>query len=118
MARKTSKVNTISPLMGGDIERKIMNCNDCNIRALTNEFSNNDFKEMACWSQNHAFGSIDDEIFDDDIIASEARVQFVEEFITDCLMMAVQGQMRSSVYKQKDLVTHFYNLWMAVNGGC
>ena len=106
----------------GDIEKKMMDWDGTDVVTFINGFSNENFSDMETWSMNHAFGSIGTSDFpnldwdDESTITTEIKVITLKGFISDCLMMAVQGQGYFDVISQKEVVSHFYKLWMAVNG--
>lgn len=112
-----SDSNVIFSFLGEDIEKKMINWDGTRLNAFIDEFSNADYEEMMCWSENHAFGSIGEEILDEPLNSEEKRC-IISNLVTNCLMMATQGQIACEISKEKEIVTHFYNLWMAVNGGC
>ena len=115
MEKINSNQNVIFTGLEREIEKKMLHWNGSDVQSFINEFSNDDYEEMACWSQNHAFGSVESELFSEAELSSNAKTQIVGKFISDCLMMVTQGQIDCDKYEQNDLVTHFYNLWMAVN---
>ena len=116
--------NDVFYLLEGDIEKKLLKWDGSDIESFADSLNDDDFNEMQAWSENHAFGSVDVCAAFPNVIwynphtfPMQVKKYIIRTFINDCFMMVVQGQTCFKVIEQKELVSHFYKLWNAVNGG-
>ena len=96
-----TNANDVFALLEGDIEKKMMYWDGSKVQSFVDNFSTDDFGEMVAWSENHAFGSVDSELFNEEHLTSDAKRLILGKFISDCLMMVTQGQTASDAYEQK-----------------
>ena len=116
--------NKVFPFLGEFLEDRILNWDGSNLETFINDRCIEQFLEMEAWSDNYAFSSCNAhgtfgsfDIDDESEFTPEIKKYYVKKFINDCFMMVIQGNVCLKYYSQKELVRHFYNLWMAVNGG-
>ena len=112
---------------GNEINRRFLKWNGADIESFANSFNNEELDEMDYWAYNYGCyqPSVNDEFpnleYGDDgfqIYTDEAKKFVIQCYIRCSLMMAIYGciSINSGSINQKELVTHFYNLMLAVNG--
>lgn len=114
---------TIVGLMEDAINNKFLEWDGSNIESFADSFSIHDLSEMDYWA--HEFAGYCPSAFDefpdleweeDAAFPISAKLLVIKNWIACSLTLAVQNAASSEMLGQEELVSHLYNLWMAVRG--
>lgn len=97
-----------------EITNKIMNWDGKDIASFSKQFSTNDYLDMGYFSMSEGMGMVDaDE--ESKCESDTQKAYLLNEFLKECIVVAVFGDQFDEEVNQKEVVKKFYDLWSMQN---
>ncbi len=97
-----------------DITNKIMNWDGKDIESFSKQFSTDDYLNMGYFSMNEGMGMVD--VDDESKCENDTQKAYLlNEFLKECIVVAIFGDQFDEEVNQKEVVKKFYNLWSMQN---